>query len=196
MSKSAETDPSLLRRIRDAKDERAWELFLEIYSPLVLGYLRRVGLQDADAADVAQEALRAVVPAIRKFKYDPQAGSFRGWLFAVVRSKLRDHLAKGRRPDRAKGGSGVMPLLQRQSVEEDSELWDREFRQRLLVWASDQVRQSVRESTWEAFRQTAIEGKPPKLVADELGLSVGAVYLAKSRFMERVKKQIAELQLE
>ena len=174
MSTSPTTRVSLLLGIRDPRDHLAWGQFVHLYAPLIHGYAQRPGLQDADAADVAQEALRAVVPAIRKLQYDPQAGSFRGWLFTVVRRKLRDYLAKERRPDRAKGGSHVINLLHRQTGAEESEAWDREFQQRLLVWASGQVRQSVQESTWEAFRQTAIEGKP-----------------AKGAFMQKVRWELA-----
>src|ERR1700739_4499560 len=90
MDDSATTRPSLLVRIRDAADHQAWSQFVEIYGPLVYGFARRLGLQDADAADITQEVLRAVAGAARKLVYDPRRGSFRGWLRTVVRNKVRN----------------------------------------------------------------------------------------------------------
>lgn len=84
------TQPSLLVRIRDARDAASWRQFVEIYAPLVYGFLRKQGLQDADAGDVAQDALRTVAQSIGQWNYDPQRGTFRGWLLAVVRSRLTD----------------------------------------------------------------------------------------------------------
>src|SRR5687767_1903259 len=89
MSKSPETRPSLLVRIRDARDHAAWGEFVEVYAPLVHAYARSRGLQDADAADVAQEVLQAVATHAGRFDYQPDRGTFRGWLFQVTLNKLR-----------------------------------------------------------------------------------------------------------
>jgi DNA-directed RNA polymerase specialized sigma24 family protein len=61
MTKSDATRPSLLVRIRDARDREAWGEFVEIYAPLVYKTARRRGLQDSDAADLTQEVLRSVM---------------------------------------------------------------------------------------------------------------------------------------
>src|SRR4029079_1988400 len=92
MNQSPETRASLLLRIRDAQDHLAWTDFIDIYAPLIHAYSRNRGLQDADAADVTQEVLRAVAVHAERFDYDPARGSFRGWLFRVTLNKLRDHI--------------------------------------------------------------------------------------------------------
>src|SRR2546425_13358367 len=97
MNDASITRPSLLLRVRDVNDDAAWSQFVEIYTPLVFGYCRGRGLQEGDAADVAQESMRAVAKAIGKFEYDQQRGQrgkFRNWLLTVVRSKLHDFLAQ------------------------------------------------------------------------------------------------------
>src|SRR3981189_3175382 len=81
MTDSTATHPSLLLRIRDAGARRAGAEFVEAYAPLVYGFARKHGLQDADAADLTQEVLHAVSAAIGRLDYDPQRGSFRSWLF-------------------------------------------------------------------------------------------------------------------
>jgi RNA polymerase sigma-70 factor (ECF subfamily) len=195
MPEAPQTQPSLLVRLRDARDERAWAQFVDVYAPLVYGYARRRGLQNADAADLTQVVLRVVASAIQRWDYDPQRGSFRGWLFTIVRSKLATFL--GRKPDpcRGTGDTATQLLLEaRPAPEDDSAIWDREYEQRLFAWAAEQVRGQVREATWLAFWQTAIEGKPGKEVAGSLGLSLAAVRLAKSRVLARLRALVQQAQ--
>ena len=85
------TRASLLVRVRDATDGPAWVQFVQVYSPLIYGYARKRGLQDADAADVTQDVLAVVARSVRRLDYDPAKGSFRGWLFTVVRHQLARH---------------------------------------------------------------------------------------------------------
>src|SRR5262249_56151209 len=82
------TRASLLVRLRDPRDGAAWREFVERYGPVVYGYVRKQGLQDADAADLCQDVLAAVAGAVGRLNYDPNRGSFRNWLFTVVRRKL------------------------------------------------------------------------------------------------------------
>src|SRR6185436_8201204 len=83
-------------RLRDPRDEHAWAQLVELYAPLVYGHARKHGLQDADAADLTQVVLSTVASAIGRLDYDPQRGSFRGWLFTIFRSKLANFHRRGR----------------------------------------------------------------------------------------------------
>jgi RNA polymerase sigma-70 factor (ECF subfamily) len=194
MSDSPTTRPSLLVRIRNARDGPAWSEFVRLYAPLVYGFARRYGLQDADAADVTQEVFRAVMAAAGKLDYDPQRGSFRGWLFTVARNTLRNYLASRQRLGRGSGDTAVQELLAQQPAPEgeDSAFWDRAHERRLFAWAADRVRSEVHASTWKAFWQTAVEGQGPQQVARELGMTVANVYLARSRVMARLKTHVQQ----
>jgi RNA polymerase sigma-70 factor (ECF subfamily) len=189
-----ETRASLLVRIRDARDGQAWTRFVDLYAPLVYGFARRHGLQDADAADLTQEVLRAVAGAARRLEYDPQRGSFRGWLFTIVRNKLRNFLAGRKAHDQAAGGSDARVRLEEQPDRDDEHQWDHEYEQRLFAWAAEQVRGDFQPATWQAFWQTAVEARSPKDVARELGISVGAVYIARSRVLARLRQEIQQIQ--
>jgi RNA polymerase sigma-70 factor (ECF subfamily) len=185
------TRPSLVLRIRDPRDRDAWRQFVEVYAPLVYRFARRCRLQDADAAEVTQDVLKAVARACRRFDYDPRRGSFRSWLFAVVRSKLSDFRAREDRPDRATGDADNLDQL---PARDDAEaVWEREYERRLFDWAAERVRPDFSESSWRAFWLTAVEGQSGKEVAAALGLSAGAVYIAKSRILARLKEQIRHL---
>lgn len=194
MSDAPATRLSLLVRLCDARDDGAWSQFVEIYAPLVYGFARKHGLQDADAADLTQDVLQAVSGAIRRLDYDPRRGSFRGWLFTIVRNKLLNFLAAQKRPGRGSGDSEVQQRLQDLPAREADQTawWDEEYERRVFAWAAEQVRGHFSESTWQAFWQTAIEGKTGPQAARELRMSVAAVYLAKGRVMTRLKEIIRE----
>src|SRR4051812_7749300 len=103
MPNSPETRPSLLVRIRDAGDRDAWGQFVDLYGPVVYRYARKRGQQDADAADLTQTVLQAINGAIER--YDPALGSFRGWLFAIVRNHLHKLQDRQRQTSRGSGNT-------------------------------------------------------------------------------------------
>ncbi len=194
MKQSPPTRPSLLVRLRDHKDENAWQQFLDIYAPLVHALARHRGLQDADAADLTQEVLQRVARSAKSFSYDPKRGSFRGWLLKVTQNQLHDFFARKHRQPLGSGDSQVGKMLQAvadPSCEE--EYWNREHQWSLVRWAAEQVKAEFRENTWKAFVQTALEQKDPAVVASQLGASTGAVYIAKSRVLARVRQLIEDL---
>jgi RNA polymerase sigma-70 factor (ECF subfamily) len=193
MAASPLTQASLLVRLRDAADDAAWVQFVDVYAPLIYGYVRKRGLQDADAADITQDVLRAVAVAMRGGGYDPARGSFRGWLFTIVRNKLADFQSDAVRQVQARGDSAAHELLMQHWARDDETEWESDYQRRLFHYAAEQVRGDFQETTWQAFWQTAVEQRSGKVVAAELGLSVAAVYLAKSRVMARLKEQVQML---
>ncbi len=195
MREAPRTRPSLLVRLRDGRDQQAWSQFVDLYAPLVYRFARRRGLQDADAADLTQDVLQAVSGGIQRLDYDPRRGTFRGWLFTVARNKLRNFLAAQRRPGRGTGDAAAQQLLQELPAREGDQAawWDEEYERRVFSWAAGQARGAFRDSTWQAFWQTAVEGHPPGEVAAGLRLSVGAVYVARSRVLARLRQELAGL---
>jgi RNA polymerase sigma factor (sigma-70 family) len=185
-----QTHPSLLIRLRDLEDAVAWERFVDLYTPLVFQFASKRGLQAADAADVTQEVMKAVAAAIQKFEYEPARGGFRNWLFTVARSKLNNFLHQQRRVPRTVGQTTIVGLLHEQSTGEDESEWNHDYRLRMFHWAAAIVRVEVRDSTWEAFWQTAVLDRPASEVARGLGLSEGAVYIARSRVIARLRAQV------
>jgi RNA polymerase sigma-70 factor (ECF subfamily) len=186
MSHDLLTQPSLLVRIRDSRDAAAWRQFVEVYAPLIYGFLRKQGLQDADAADVAQDVLRTVSQTIGQWNYDPQRGTFRGWLLAVVHSRLADFHRRQQRHNAAVHAAAGLA----QPTSESSAEWDRDYERQLFHAAAGQVRGDFSESSWQAFWLAAVEGKPAQDVAAKLNVTPAAVYLAKARVMARIREQL------
>ena len=130
------------------------------------------------------------------WEYDPKRGSFRSWLYTVTRHKISDFLA-GRKQPRGTGDTCTQRFLEEQpGTDEDESDWQRKYQQRLFAWAAERIQVEFQETTWKAFWQVAVEGKSGEETARSLGMSVGAVYVAKSRVLARLKKEIEELNRE
>ncbi len=196
MDDMPKTRPSLLVRLRDPQDERAWMEFLDIYEPLIYRLARRKGFQHADAIDLSQEVFLAVAAAIDRWDPDPAQGSFRGWLFRIARNLMINLLIKQKKNPQTAGNTEMTELLTQQPVSdaEDSALFDREYKREMFGWAAEQIRGDFRESTWKAFWLSSVEGQPIKQVATKLDLSLGAVYIARSRVMARLRQTIQRLE--
>ncbi|MFO0965176.1 MAG: sigma-70 family RNA polymerase sigma factor [Gemmataceae bacterium] len=186
-----ETRPSLLARVRDVRDRDAWREFIDLYGPLVYRYGRRQGLQDADAADLTQCVMQALAG---RLDYDEGRGAFRAWLFGVARRQLLKQIERNRRQPRGVGDTTNLLHLEEHPAPEETAWWDEEYKRRRFLWAVEKVRPHFAEASWQAFWRTAVDGADAKEVSRELGLSIGAVYTAKSRALDRIRKEIAALE--
>jgi RNA polymerase sigma-70 factor (ECF subfamily) len=196
MGESPETRPSLLVRLKDAGDEAAWREFIEIYEPLLLRLARQRGLQDADAAELTQDVLMAVAGAIDDWDPDRERGSFRGWLSRVARNRMINALVRRQRGPRIVGGTDHLQRLEEEPAREglESAAFDLEHRRRLFLWAAEHIRGEFRESTWQAFWRTCVDQRPVAEVAAELQLSPGAIYVARSRVMSRLREKVKRVE--
>lgn len=196
MQDGLQTRASLLVRLRDPHDSAAWQQFVELYGSLVYGFVRQRGLQDADAADLTQEVFQAVARAAGEWQYDPSRGTFRGWLYAVTRNKMNRFLQRRQSQALGSGDTNAQLRLAEQPAPESDGEWEQEYQRQLFRLAAEQVKDNFTSTTWQAFWQTAVEGQPAATVARGLGLSVGAVYVARSRVLARLTERIQELRVE
>jgi len=194
MSAPPLTRASLLVRLRDPNDETAWKEFVSLYASIIYGFARKRGLQDADAADLMQEVMRSVSGAMGRLNYDPAKGTFRGWLYSITRNKIYTFLEA-----RSRQARGAGDVNSHQRLEEvpnrpgDSDEWDKEYERKAFTWAAERVKHEFQPTTWKAFWLTAVDGQSPKDVGSELGMSPGAVYVAKSRVIARLRDEISHL---
>jgi RNA polymerase sigma factor (sigma-70 family) len=194
MAESPTTHVSLLVRLGDPQDRAAWDRFVGLYAPLLYQFFRRRGLQDADAADVTQDVFRVVSQKAAAFAYDGTVGSFRAWLYEIARNKLRHFQTRQERQSRNREPAADDLLAAAVARDDEGEGGGAAYEQSVFAWASQRVQARVDARTWQAFWQTAVEGRSGEEVAAALGLSVGAVYVAKSRTMTRLKKVVEEIQ--
>jgi RNA polymerase sigma-70 factor (ECF subfamily) len=193
---SPETRLSLLVQIRDGKNQQAWQQFVQLYGPVVYGFARKRGLQDADAADLMQDVMRSVSAAIGRLDYDRKQGTFRGWLFTITRNKVFNFLSARRIRPQGAGDSATNRLLHSQpDPGDDSEAaWETEYQRRLAALAMERVKSEFQAGTWQAFWLTAVEGVAAADAAKQVGISPGAVYVAKSRVLARLKQEVEAIE--
>ncbi len=151
-------------------------------------------MQDADARDVMQELLLAVSRSIDRWEPRSQRGSFRGWLRRVARNLVINWLKQHGRRAVPAGDCDLQSLLDALPAadEPDSVEFDRELHRALFHRAGQRVRGEVHRATWEAFWETAVAGKSAAEAAAKLGMTVGAVRVAKCRVLARVRTAVAE----
>jgi RNA polymerase sigma-70 factor (ECF subfamily) len=186
-----DTRYSLIARLERLDDEEAWREFLALYEPVVYRIARRRGLQHADAEDLSQRVFASVGRAIHNFEPDRSQGKFRSWLARIAQNATINMLT--RRPfDAATGGTSVFELLEGQLGKEECprDVLGLEFRRSLFRWTAERIRGEYRETTWRAFWLTTLEGRDIATTAAELGMSLGSVYVARSRIVRRLKNEI------
>jgi RNA polymerase sigma-70 factor (ECF subfamily) len=189
-----ETRQSLLLRAQTGEEE-AWKDLADLYRPLIMGWLNRQGVPAVDMEDLSQDVLLSVVKHLPSFEHSGHRGAFRSWLRTIVCSRTIDYWRAAGAHTQASGGSGATAALE-QIADPDSDLnrqWDEEHDRYVLACLLDLVEEEFEPPTLRAFRRLAFDGASGAAVAEELGLSVAAVYVAKSRVLQRIRLEAAGL---
>src|SRR5262245_39676137 len=186
------TSSTLLERAK-LHDPLAWSKLVDLYTPLVWRWCRRMALKPDDIEDVCQEVFRSVYRALPKFRRDRPGYSFRGWLRTIAMNKVRDQWHK-RSPAEATGGSDAVSRLNDVADPDATSDADNEQELGILYRRAVQLLCSeCEERTWRAFWRVAIDDEPVEQVAASLRMSPNAVYLARSRIRKRLRELLVEL---
>ncbi len=179
-------DPAKLTVPRSTGEENAWKDLMDLYRPLIIGWLNRQGMPAVDLEDLTQDVLLSVVKNLPSFEHSGQRGAFRSWLRTIVCSRTIDYWRTIGSSAQASGGSGATAALQ-QIADPDSDLnrqWDEEHDRYVLDCLLDLVEAEFEPATLRAFRRLTLDGASGAEVAEELGMSVSSVYAAKSRVLD------------
>lgn len=176
-----ETSDSLLERLKQ-RDPNGWKEFHELYPSFIRGVLVRMGLVETD--DLVQDVVVAVLESLSRFDHRA-LGTFRAWLRQITRNRALAYLKSSRR-------GGVQRAIEELELLADdssdpSRRWDEEHDRHVLGKAMELARSECGERVYQAFLATAVLGQPPAEVAEELGMSVPAVYVARHRVQRRVR---------
>ncbi|MDX1947947.1 MAG: sigma-70 family RNA polymerase sigma factor [Pirellulaceae bacterium] len=190
VGRSGSTSLSLIERVQ-SRDPAAWRRLAGVYGPIVYQWAIAFGLQASDAADVTQEVFAAVAGHVADFRKDGVADSFRGWLYAITRNKVRDHFRRRADQPQAIGGETAQWQLEQipnlPDVLENSPAGTAaDLARRVLAL----IQTEFEPQTWQAFWQTTVASRPPADVAAELGLSLASVYQAKSRVLKYLRREL------
>ncbi|TWT96323.1 RNA polymerase sigma factor [Neorhodopirellula pilleata] len=171
-------------------DETGWSKFVHLYTPLVVAWCRKLGVHDADIADVCQEVFRGVHSGIAKFCYEGSHATFRGWLWVITRRAVGRCIEHSLRQPSALGGTdAAMMISQLPDWINDDAIPENPLAESLVLSrAAELIRDDFEEHTWRAFWMTAVEDRKACDIAAELGMTEGAVRQAKFRVLARLKE--------
>jgi RNA polymerase sigma factor (sigma-70 family) len=193
--RSLATSPTLLGRLgRVPADQAAWGEFAERYGRKIYGWCRHWQLQEADAEDVTQQVLLKLAHKMRTFSYDPSR-SFRAWLKTVTHHAWRDYVETRQRPGAGSGDTQVLEQLNTVQARDGlADELDEEFTRDLLDEAMARVQLRVQPHTWQAFRLLAVEGRSGAEVAEQLGMKVATVFVARSKVQKMLQEEVRKLE--
>ncbi|MEO1529105.1 MAG: sigma-70 family RNA polymerase sigma factor [Planctomycetota bacterium] len=186
------TSVSLLDQLRRTNHPDSWDRLVSLYGPLIQTWLAKFDVQSSDQDDLLQDVLLAVAGDIGQFEHR-HAGAFRGWLKQILLNRLKKHWrSRDRRPE-ARGGSDIDGRLAalEDPTSDVSRIWDRQHDQHVLSHLLAMTEPEFTPTTWDSFCRVALDGEKPASVAQELGISLNAVCLAKSRVLRRLRKEAA-----
>jgi RNA polymerase sigma-70 factor (ECF subfamily) len=195
-----QTSNSLLAQVKDGQPA-AWGRLTELYAPLVYHWCRAMRLPEQDVPDVFQQVFQSVAAHIQAFRRDRPGDSFRNWLRAITRNKVRDHFRRRARQIQAAGGTDAQlyfaqiaaPAADQAAGDEPAASDEDGETRQLLRGALEQIRKQVHPQTWQAFWNVVVEGKTPEEVGRELALRPGTVRVAKSRVLSRLRSELRDL---
>jgi RNA polymerase sigma-70 factor (ECF subfamily) len=182
------TQQSLLIQVREGQPQ-AWQRFHEIYRPFIEHWLRSLSVPHQDVADLAQDVLVTILEQLPTFQHSGNPGAFRAWLRTVSINRARLFWRGQTHEPSALGGSTFLNALH-ELKDPDSGMtaqWNRDYQRHVVNALLAGVAQEFEPATVEAFRRLALEDETPVHVAEVMGMTVGALYVAKSRVLRRLR---------
>ena len=185
------TPVSLLERLRNSPDDDSWRRLVDLYRPFIERWLRQGNVSASDADDVCQEVLTTLTRKLPAFEHSGRTGAFRQWL----RSTVFNHILWYWRSRKNAVPPASEDLL-RELEDPQSDLvrlWDSEHDAHVVQRMLALLQPEFTTTTWLAFRRVVLEGHAPALTAAELGVTVNAVLIAKSRVLRRLREEAGGL---
>ncbi len=196
MKDAPTTRYSLLIRLSNANDHVAWSEFVSLYEPAICRFARAMGLQHDDAIEIAQEVL-IHVSKLSSNRSMHDIRSFRSWLVVTTRNRVIDMIRHRRRGHQHIAAiAGSMQATDEQQWDRIDQEWGQAVRRQMFLHAADEVRGQVEPKQWQAFIHTAIELQPAANVAARLGMTIGNVYVARCRIIERLRRIVERLSMD
>ena len=188
------TRQSLLSRLKSWDDQASWQEFFATYWKLIYSAARKAGLTDAEAQDVVQETVLAICKQMPEFQYDPQIGSFKGWLLKQTFWRIQDQFRKRLPANKAESTEISQTDLATKLPDPAGcaleKHWDSEWNNNLLQAAVERAKQKADPKQFQLFALYVLQKWSVPRICAFLKVPRGQVYLAKFRVTRLVKHEM------
>lgn len=194
---SITTSKTLLCRLNNMNDHKAWERFYELYSPLIISFACRQNCTRTMAYDVLQESMVCLMRLMPKFSYNPKLGKFRSLLFKIADSRIKDAFRRNKRLQLLSGDgkdNNSIENIEDSKIDPPGKAWDDLWDQNLVLQALETIKKHVTPVTYRSFEMNVFEGRSIDEISKELGLSANTIYQHKNRIIKMLRKEVDFLQ--
>ncbi|MDD7987187.1 sigma-70 family RNA polymerase sigma factor [Lentisphaera marina] len=192
-----QTRHTLLQKICDRHDDKAWEDFVYYYEKYIYLICRRTNLDHHEAQELVQQVMVKLWKKLPEFKVD-QNKRFRSWLCQVTRNTVMDHFRViQRRENRLEKAydSEHWAYYREDSEPEFEALAEREWENYLVNMALQNLKTKVSEKMSNVFLELQ-KGKTHKVISEEMGLQLNSVYVYQKRMTAKLKEEVNRLSQE
>jgi RNA polymerase sigma-70 factor (ECF subfamily) len=184
------TDPDLIKRVKDWREDQGWREFYQRYAPAIERHARSSGLNAEEAHDVVQNTMLKVATYIPQFEYDRTICKFRTWLNQIVNQRIisiwherrKTHLPEEVRVKLSEVVGGVV------NPREDP-VAQNELENRMLDVCLARARAGVKPRHWQIFEANALARLSAREVAQRYDTTVANVWVIHHRLIRRLKAE-------
>ncbi|MEZ6059512.1 MAG: sigma-70 family RNA polymerase sigma factor [Planctomycetaceae bacterium] len=189
-----DTPKSLLERLRERPDDGSWSRLVSLYTPFLQRVVTSQGVPAQDCDDLLQDVFSVLSAELSRFDHNGNRGAFRLWLRTILTNRVRRYFRSSLRTKTQFGTTDSTDITQIRDPEDDLvRMWDEEYNQWVTCRLIELIEPEFSISTWRAFHRQVLDGARAKQTADELGLTVNAVLIAKSRVLRRLRQEMEGL---
>ena len=188
-SNESQTNISLIDRLKN-RDDSAWEHFEGFYGPIIYRFALSQGLAHDAAEEVRSSSYMSVVNQIERFEYDQGKGRFRNWLLTIAARRIADYR---RRSIGVQADTRVLEAIETEE-EPPHEIWERQWRQQILLEAFRRVEVRMGSEAREVFKRLIRESQPVAQIASEMSISENRIYKTKQRSIQMLREEISFLE--
>ncbi|MCA9050484.1 MAG: sigma-70 family RNA polymerase sigma factor [Planctomycetaceae bacterium] len=181
------TSVSLLEKLQQPDNQKAWSRFVDLYAPLIFTWARKRGLTSSDAADLVQDVMTILVRKLPEFHYD--AGKrFRGWLRTITVNRASDMFRRNAKYVTSIGDSYFQGIAD----ESDRDLFEETNYRAFLVERAKQLIEPEFESRiWNACWSLINSDESAAKIGERYDMSANAVRIAKCRVTKRLRQELS-----
>ena len=186
------TSITLVQKIRNQYDEKAWERFAEVYTPYIRIIVFKMGMRFHDAEDLVQNVILKAWKGLPNFEYTPDKGRLRGWLKTIARNTVMSHFKKKSTSEKSLDEIEDETFVLKSTDAEINEIMEKEWEIFIAKMAWDNIKGDFGDTVVQVFEHLS-DGKSCDEIAQLLDIKLNTVYQSRKRVKQKLFREIRNL---